>query len=74
MRIVQIFLKSFKIIDAFYSSIKRSDLKIDNIENFINNLLEKFQDYLTMYNQEIIDLISDDKFDENVEFNLSNLE
>tara|TARA_B110000037_G_C16943578_1_gene433805 strand:+ start:59 stop:592 length:534 start_codon:yes stop_codon:yes gene_type:complete len=69
-----VFKKTFKIIDDFYSCLKREDINITNLNDFIKSIVEKFKDYLTFAIQEIIDLISDKQFYEDISFHLSNLD
>jgi hypothetical protein len=67
--------KTFKIVDAYYSSIDRTKLRIDNINHYVKDILEKFKDYLSTYQQELIELVSDtEPFHEEITFNLSVLE
>ena len=67
--------KTFKIIDAFYNTVNRSDLRTKDMSCYIKDILTKFQDYLQTYMKEIIDLVSDNKlFSEEMNFHLTNIE
>ena len=64
--------KTFKIIDAFYSSIDREKLRLDELEHYQKDILEQFEDYVQLYMEDIIALISDNKpMDETMTYNLS---
>lgn len=72
---MSILKKTFKIIDAYYSVLNRKELRIDDINHYNNDILEKYKDYLESYQQELIELVSDtEPFDEELTFKLSVLE
>ena len=72
---MSILKKTFKIIDAYYSVLDRKELRIDNINHYVNDLLEKFKNYIESYQQELVELVSDtEPFHEEITFNLSMLE
>lgn len=69
--------KVFKIVDAFYSIINRSEIKdkfLHNDYEYSKYFILKYNDYLQAYYELILDLINSNDFNENLEFKLTCIE
>ena len=53
--------KLFMVIESFYESIERESLDIDSLDNYLNNIIEQFNDYSLINTEYLIDIIKEDE-------------
>ena len=63
--------KSHILIDAYYSYLNRDKLDIENLENYLNFIVDNINEYIESYKKEILDLINKKDFNEPIKFILS---
>lgn len=51
--------KLFIVIESFYESIERESLDIDSLDNYLNNIIEQFNEYSLINTGYLIDIIKE---------------